>query len=298
MSRLPPLHALRVFESVARLQSFTAAANELHLTQSAVSHQIKNLEDFFGFPLLERRNRVPVPTEAGESLFKAAQTALQVIASTCAQLQDEHRNQIRVKSYPSIAFLWLMPRLRDFYLAHPGIEISLTTVWEEAPTIRWDEYDYAIQYGTLDGLPNNAEPLHEEALTPLCTPDMCPDGDGRMTLEQIAAQTLIHPTRDRGDWQLWWRAASHMPVTAHHDQVFDTDYMAIAAATRGVGITISDPLFVRDDLAAGRLVAPYDLRVKTGRGYYLVAAPDVGQKAPFAQLRDWLFRMMREAEAA
>lgn len=296
--RLPPLHALRVFESVTRLRSFTAAANELCLTQSAVSHQIKNLEAFFGFALLERRNRVPVPTEAGEALFKAAQTALQVIASTVTQLQEASRNQIRIKSYPSISFLWLMPRLRDFYQEHAGIEISLTTVWEEAPTLRWDEYDYAIQYGVLDGLAEGVELLHEEVLTPLCIPEMCTRGDGTLSLDELANLPLIHPTRDRADWGQWWRAAGRAVPASPREQVFDTDYMALAAASRGGGVAISDPLFVCDDLAAGRLVAPCALRLKTGRGYYLVTTPEARQSVPLAPLRDWLFRQMQSTEAA
>lgn len=104
MSQLPPLHALRVFESVARLSSFKAAANELCLTQSAISHQIKNLESYFGFPLLEKRNRMPVPTEAGQDLFKTTQMALQLIGSSVSRLRDGHGKQVRLKSRPSIAY--------------------------------------------------------------------------------------------------------------------------------------------------------------------------------------------------
>lgn len=294
MSRLPPLHALRVFESVARLRSFRAAAEELCLTQSAVSHQIKNLEDFFGFPLLERRNKLPVPTEAGESLFKAAQMALQVIAGSVSQLLEKHRNLIRVKSYPSIAYLWLAPLLRNFYLSHPGIDISLTTVWEESPSMHWDEYDYVIQYGPLDMEADGVELLHEVVLAPLCSPDLCPDGNGQMTLEQLATAMLIHSTRDRQAWTQWWKDVGYTPDSRQRDQVFDTDYMAIAAAVRGMGVTLSDPTFVHDDLAGGRLVIPYPARIKTGRGYFLVSNQETRQRPQLGILRDWLFRMMQE----
>lgn len=296
MTRLPPLHALRVFESVARLKSFKAAADELFLTQSAVSHQIKNLEAFFGFALLERRNRLPQLTEAGEALFKTTQTALQLISGTVAQLLDAQRKQIRIKSYPSIAYLWLMPLLRHFYQAHPGIEISLTTVWEEAPSVHWDEYDYVIQYGPLSLEGEGIELLHAEQLAPLCAAELCQDGNGQMTLAQLAAAPLIHPTRDRQDWAAWWRAAQHAPGSGQTEQVFDTDYMAIAAASRGVGVTLSDPVFVRDDLAAGRLVMPYELRLKTGRGYFLVSGAETRQRPQLQPLRDWLFEMMRATE--
>ena len=298
MNRLPPLHALRVFESVARLRSFTAAANELCLTQSAVSHQIKNLEDFFGFPLMERRNRLPELNEAGEQLLKAAQSALQVIASTTAQLLDARRNQIRVKSYPSVAFLWLMPRLRDFYLDHPGIEINLTTMWEETPNLRWDEYDFVIHYGEPQMVAGQVELLHEECITPVCSPDLCPIGsDGKLDTTQLLANTLIHPTRDRQDWTSWLAALEQTPTGHQTEQIFDTDYMAVAAASRGVGVTIIDPLFVHDELSTGKLVMPHPLRVKTGRGYYLISARASSQSEPASILRDWLFKRMRESES-
>ncbi|MCB6184010.1 LysR family transcriptional regulator [Leeia sp. TBRC 13508] len=298
MNRLPPLHALRVFESVARLRSFTAAANELCLTQSAVSHQIKNLEDFFGFPLMERRNRLPELNEAGEQLLKAAQSALQVIATTTTQLMDARRNQIRVKSYPSIAFLWLMPRLRDFYLEHPGIEINLTTMWEETPFLRWDEYDFVIHYGEPQMVPGEVELLHEECITPVCSYDLCSaEQIGKLSSTQLLSHPLIHPTRDRMDWHAWLAALSEVPPVNPVEHIFDTDYMAVAAASRGVGVTIIDPLFVQDELKTGKLVMPHPLRVKTGRGYYLLSAKASSQNAPASILRDWLFRRMRESES-
>ncbi|CAE6699997.1 Glycine cleavage system transcriptional activator [Paraburkholderia nemoris] len=296
MHRLPPLHALRVFEAVTRLRSFTAAAAELHLTQSAVSHQISNLEEFFGFPLLDRRKRTPAPNTAGEALFAGAQAALEVIARTVAQMRDTNQNQIRIKTYPSIGFLWLMPRLCDFYLVHPGIKVSLTTVSTESPIARWDEYDYTIEYGSSEDCGHNAELLHEESLTPLCSPALCPGGSGSMKPEDLASMTMIHPTGDCSDWPRWWKAARMTPRDLGRVQKFDTDYMALSAAKRGMGVTISDPLFAASDLADGLLLAPCDLLIKTGKGYYLASAPDTQPSVPMTLLRDWLFSTMRESQ--
>ncbi|SAL03442.1 LysR family transcriptional regulator [Caballeronia calidae] len=296
MNRLPPLHALRVFEAVTRLRSFTAAAAELNLTQSAVSHQISNLEEFFGFSLLDRRKRTPVPNTAGEELFAGAQAALEVIARTVAQMRDTNQNQIRMKTYPSIGFLWLMPHLCDFYLVHPGIKVSLTTVSTESPITRWDEYDYTIEYGNGEDCGLNAELLHEELLTPLCSPALCPGGSGSMKPDDLASMMMIHPTTDCGDWPRWWKAARVAPRDSGRAQKFDTDYMALAAAKRGMGVTISDPLLAASDLAEGTLLAPCDLSIRTGKGYYLVSAPDTQPSAPMVLLRDWLFSTMRKSQ--
>lgn len=294
MNQLPPLHALRVFESVARLSSFTAAANELCLTQSAISHQIKNLESYFGFPLLEKRNRMPVPTEAGQDLFKTTQMALQLIGSSVSRLRDGHGNQVRLKSRPSIAYLWLMPLLREFYQQHPDIEVSLTTVWEASPSVHWDEYDYVIQYGPLGLAGEGVELLHEEVVVPLCAPELCLNG--RLTLEALAQVTPIHPTGDRMGWSLWWKAAGYSPQPAAREQVFDTDYMAIAATLQGVGVTYSDPTLVQPDLAAGRLMIPYPLQVKTGHGFFLISTARTRERTSLNALKEWLFQKMSEAE--
>ena len=297
MDRLPPLHALRVFEAVTRLRSFTAAAAELHLTQSAVSHQISNLEAFFGYPLLDRRKRIPAPTIAGEALFSGAQAALEVIARTIAQMRDSNGNQIRIKTYPSIGFLWLMPHLCDFYLAYPGIQVSLTTVSTESPITRWDEYDYTIEYGLGEDCGNHAELLHEESLTPLCSPALCPSGNGSMQAQDLTSMMLIHPTADCSDWPRWWKATRTAPKGVKREQMFDTDYMALSAAKRGMGMTISDPLFAAADLADGLLIAPCELRIKTGKGYYLASAPDTQPSVTMTLLRDWLFSTMHASQA-
>lgn len=295
MTRLPPLHAVRVFEAVARLGSFTGAAEELHLTQSAVSHQIRNLEEFFGLPLLDRRNRAPVLTPAGEPLFAAAQTALMVIAQASRQLQSQ-RNQIRIKSFPTIGARWLAPRLGDFYRCYPGTEVSLTTVWERDPSFRWDQYDFAIQYGNGEWHEPSCELLHEEWLTPVCSPTLWAVGQPAMQAGDLARMTLIHPTGDREDWSAWLRAAGLPRASGAGEQVVDTDYMAIEAALSGLGITVVDPLLVQADLAAGHLVEPLGLRVKSGKGYYLISPPGLLRDPRYQQFRDWLFAVMQAAE--
>lgn len=295
MTRLPQLHAVRVFEAVARLGSFTAAAEELHLTQSAVSHQIRNLEEFFGQPLIDRRSRSPMLTPAGEPLFVAAQSALMLIAQATRQLQAQ-RDQIRIKSFPTIGARWLAPRLGDFYRRFPGTEVSLTTVWERDPSFRWDQYDFAIQYGDGDWKDQSVELLHEDWLAPVCAAGLWSPGKGLMSAEQLAALTLIHPTGSREDWTRWLKAAGMARDAKAPEQIVDTDYVAIEAALSGLGVTIVDPLLVQGELASGRLVEPLGLRVKSGHGYYLVAPRGQLRGHRYQEFRDWLFEVMQAAE--
>ena len=149
MTKLPPLNALRIFEAVARLQSFTKAAETLYLTQSAVSHQVRNLEEHFGFPLLVRSQRGITLTPEGATLQHCLRDALQQISDTCEQL-SQRQHSIRIKSPPSIAVRWLVPQLQDFKAQFPDLDINVSTVWEEKPAFDWGLFDLAIQYGEGD----------------------------------------------------------------------------------------------------------------------------------------------------
>lgn len=295
MLRLPPLHALRVFEAVARLSNFTNAAHELHLTQSAVSHQIRNLEEFFGVPLIIRDKRILSLTPEGTELYLATQQALNVVADVTGRIMAR-RNQVRIKALPSIAVRWLMPRLGDFYHRHPGVEVVLTTVWEDAPSYRLDQYDFAIQFGSTELTDASVEQLHEETLTAICAPSLL-SGRHEVTPELLSRFTLIHPAGGYDDWRYWMRLAAGCEFNIKGpEQLVDTDYLAIEAALCGIGIAVIDPVFVREELRTGRLVEPFGKRVSTGRGYFLIARANPPLAEHHHQFRDWLFSMMNAAE--
>lgn len=295
MIRLPSLHALRVFEAVARLSNFTNAAHELHLTQSAVSHQIRNLEEFFGTPLIIRDKRILSLTPEGTELYIATQEALNVVADATGRIMAR-RNQVRIKALPSIAVRWLMPRLGDFYRCYPGVEVGLTTVWEDAPSYRLDQYDFAIQFCPTDLADVKVEQLHEEWLTAVCAPSLL-SGEHEVTPELLANYTLIHPTGNYDDWQYWLRLAAGYQFDAQgSEQLVDTDYLAIEAALCGIGIAVIDPIFIKEELQSGRLIEPFKKRVKTGRGYFLISRSNPPLADHHQKFRDWLFSIMNAAE--
>ncbi len=295
MIRLPSLHALRVFEAVARLSNFTTAAHELHLTQSAVSHQIRNLEEFFGTPLIIRDKRILSLTPEGTELYIATQEALNIVGEATGRIMAR-RNQVRIKALPSISVRWLMPRLGDFYHRYPGVEVRLTTVWEDAPSYRLDQYDFSIQFGPIDLADENVDQLHEECLTAVCSPSLL-SGEHELTPALLAKHTLIHPTGNYDDWQYWLKlAAGHEFDVTWPEQLVDTDYLAIEAALCGIGIAVIDPIFIKEELSSGRLVEPFTKRVKTGRGYYLISRSNPPLSEHHQKFRDWLFSIMTAAE--
>lgn len=294
MIRLPSLHGLRVFEAVARLSNFTNAAHELHLTQSAVSHQIRNLEEFFGIPLIIRDKRVLLLTPEGRELYVATQEALNVVADVTGRIMTR-RNQVRIKALPSISVRWLMPQLGDFYRRYPGVEVGLTTVWTDTPASRLDQHDFAIQFGLTDLADENAEPLHEESLTAVCAPSLLA-GEAEITPALLSKYTLIHPAANHDDWQYWLRLAIGHEFVEGATQLVDTDYLAIEAALRGIGIAVTDPMFIQDELQSGRLIEPFKKRVKTGRGYFLISRSAPALAEHQLKFRDWLFSSMAATE--
>ena len=296
MIRLPSLHALRVFEAVARLSNFTNAAHELHLTQSAVSHQIRKLEEFFGAALIIRDKRILLLTPEGTELYIATQEALNIVGEATGRIMTR-RNPVRIKALPSISVRWLMPLLGDFYRKFSDIEVRLTTAWEDTPTsYRTDRYDFSIRFGPNDLTEENVDLLHEECLTAVCSPALL-SGEHVPTPELLGKYTLIHPTGGYDDWQCWMQQSfgSEFNVTGP-EQMVDTDCLAIEAALAGIGIAVIDPIFIKEALRTDRLVEPFKRRVKTGRGYYLVSRSTPRLAEHQQRFRDWLFSAMTSTE--
>ncbi|MFC3627252.1 LysR substrate-binding domain-containing protein [Vogesella amnigena] len=283
MNKLPPLNALRIFEAVARLQSFTKAAETLYLTQSAVSHQVRNLEEHFGFPLLVRSQRGITLTPEGATLQHCLRDALQQIDDTCLQL-SQRQHSIRIKSPPSIAVRWLVPKLQQFRAQFPDLDINVSTVWDEKPAFDWGLFDLAIQYGEGDWPGVTVELLHRETLTPVAAPALLA-GKTRLTMAELADYPLIHTSRDRHDWELW--LGTPWPK-GQKELLFDADVMGIEAARHGLGVALLDPFIVQDALADGSLVTPCERTVPSGKGYFLVLPPHERHIRRIQPLVQWL----------
>lgn len=273
-----PMNGLQTFLVTARHLNLTRAAAELCITQSAVSRQIIALEAWFGFPLFHRHARGLSLTSGGERLLPE----LRPILENLYRLTDAVRlapRQLRLKA-PSCAMRWLVPRLVSFEKQYPAIHVALTTTLDHRR--RLEDFDAAIIYGTDH---DEGTRLFEEELTPVLASHLpCPT-----TISQLQQFTFLHPTRDTVDWQLWLRQSAEKTTMIRH-QHFDTMDLALNAASQGFGIAIADTRLVEQEIAQGRLVAPFSLKVKTGASYHLFQRPETPQDEDLQTLIHWLSR--------
>jgi DNA-binding transcriptional LysR family regulator len=253
MRRIPNFVLLRAFEAAARLESFTLAAEELHLTQSAISHQVKELEVYFGCPLFYRRNRRVEATAEGRRLFDSLARVFDVIEAACGEVGlAPHAQVLALHCAPSLAVKWLGPRLPEFMQAHPGITIRLSTGAEPIDLTRVHEIDIAISYGLVrerPGIVNCA--LGAERIVPLCAPSML--RAGVPVEQQIAALTLIDSQLSGLTWSDWF-ALNGLKFPSRPRQSFDRAALAISAAVDGMGVALETTRLAERELARGELV--------------------------------------------
>ncbi len=286
---LPSLNGLRAFEAAARFNSFTLAAAELNVTQTAVSHQIRRLEDQLGIKLFVRQNRGLTLTREAQDYLPAVRAAFEDLRRATERLRrSEHEERLTVSTTASLATKWLVSRVAAFQDANPGIEVRITTS-DRLVDFRRDEVDVAVRYGRGNWAGLRAHWLMAERLFPVCSPALL---NGPAPLRQpadLANHTLLHTTVSRDDWRLWLTAAG-LPhsIAARRGLTFDMGFMAIQAAMEGLGVAMGRLHLVEADIAAGRLVAPFDTELPQDAGYYVVA-PEASAGAPkIARFRDWL----------
>lgn len=265
--RLPSLHALQVFEVAGRHLSFTKAADELCLTQGAVSRQIAQLEAALGYTLFHRQVRRVSLTAQGEALLPHIGRAFAQLAKGL-DAADGVRNVVRLKA-PTCISRWLMPLVMAFREDYPDIDVEVTTVREHGVNFDAEGFDLAVVFGNAPAGEDELL-LVREKLTPVCAPGLLTRiGKPLHATGDLPAYPLLHPSRDRRDWHMWLAAARDDPHRADSGQLFDTLDMAVQAASQGIGIAIGDVTLVADDLASGALVAPFALVQETGYRYAL-----------------------------
>ncbi len=295
--RLPPLNALRTFEAAARHLSFTRAASELHVTQAAVSHQIKGLEDWLGIRLFRRLNRRLLLTEEGQQYLVSVRGAFDELASgTQRLLAGDRRGILTVSVIPSFAARWLVPRMGRFRDAHPEIDLRIAATLQSVDFMR-DDVDVGIRYGAgrYPGL--HATLVMSEEYFPVCNPALL---DGRHPLREpsdLRHHTLLHDEHLPGEpnpvWKDWLKAAGVTGVRHDRGPVFGDASMMVQAAIAGQGVALGRTALVNDDLIAGRLVRPFPLALPAGYAYWLVCPESYADRPKIVAFRDWLL-----AEAA
>lgn len=251
MLRNVPISVLRTFESAARTGSFRAAADELFLSPSAVSHAIRRLEDSLGTPLFRRTTRAIALTPAGETLYSHVGRALDALRQGLDEISSKGPSILRVHAAPSFAAQWLMPRLRAFLEAHPDIDLRLAANTDPV-RFEQDAFDIDIVYGTPRDEGLEVMSLGEELLTPLCSPAMARK---IRSLEDLRHATLIQSDVKRIRWSGWFEAQG-MTAPALRGARFDRSFMAIAAAVDDWGVALESTLLAQREMAAGKLVRP------------------------------------------
>jgi LysR family glycine cleavage system transcriptional activator len=297
--RLPSLNGLRAFEAAARHLSFTRAAEELNVTQAAVSHQVKTLEEQIGLPLFRRLNRALILTDEGQTLFPVVRGALDALAEAVDRLQMRNvAGALTVSVLPSFAVKWLVPRMSEFQERHPEIDLRITAVDRLVDFVR-DAVDVAVRFGagTWPGL--RADFVVEEYLMPVCAPAMA----ARLREPaDLARVTLLHeemaPLPRFPDWATWLEAAGVPDVNHDKGPRFSHTHILLQAAIDGQGVALAQMLFAADDIAEGRLVVPFDLRLATGYAYYVVCLAAAADRPKIRAFREWVIAGTQARTAA
>jgi LysR family glycine cleavage system transcriptional activator len=293
-SRLPPLNALRAFAAAARHLSFTRAAEDLHVTQAAVSHQVKALEEHLGVALFRRGTRAIHLTEAGQRYARQVREAFQILhTATDSLLAQEEVGRLTVATMTSFAAKWLIPRLGDFLSAYPEIELRLETGFTPVD-LEAGVADVALRLGPGPYPGLHAELLLRDEVFPVCAPSLLTGAHALRSPDDLAHHVLL---QDGGlDWSVWLRAAG---VTADIDPDrgpgFVDSTMSIQAAVAGHGVLLGRTGLIADELAQGLLVAPFDLAIESNFAYWFVCLPDLLNTPRVAAFRGWIFRQTAAA---
>ncbi|KPC55271.1 transcriptional regulator GcvA [Amantichitinum ursilacus] len=263
---LPPLNALRAFESAARLESFSAAADEMFVTHGAVSKQIRQLEDWLGARLFERAGGRVRLTDAGWRYLVQVQDGLDIISNATAQLlQPDQQRRLVINSTPTLAMHWLMPRLKHFRAQHPDVELRLMTSDRDIGRVE-TPFDVAIRRGPADWPGYVAKPFLQESELPLCSPRLL-DQLPLARPADLAHHTLLYADTRPTAWQRWLTLAGMPDLKPAATQQFDHFYLTLQAAMEGLGVTLGPLPMMQAELDAGRLIAPLTGPLATVRGY-------------------------------
>lgn len=287
-ARLPSLNGLRAFEAAARHLSFTLAASELNVTQTAISHQIRRLEEELGIRLFIRQNRALALTPEARDYLPGVRAAFNDLRlATDRLLRRDDDKVLTVSTIASLAAKWLLPRLTDFQEAHPGIDVRITTSTSLVDFQR-DNVDAAIRYGRGQWAGLRADWLMADELFPVCSPSLLRGDEPLRSPGDLKDYVLLH-TNSGDDWRLWLTAAG-LPtdISRQPGLTFDMTFVTIQAAIDGMGVAMGRTSYVRDDIAKGRLVVPFKIALPADAGFYLVS-PEGRREAPkLAAFRQWM----------
>ncbi|MEL6922159.1 MAG: transcriptional regulator GcvA [Pseudomonadota bacterium] len=301
--RLPPLNALRAFDAASRHMSFQKAAQELHVTPSALSFQIRQLEDHLQLPLFERLNRKVLLTEHGERFAPYVQDAFERLHSAMAQLRPAtDENVLTVSTGPAFAAKWLSPRIYKFLERHPDIEFRIAANLKLV-NLREDPVDVAIRFGGGNYPDVFTEPLADEYVLPLVAPSLLERHGGHIRKEAMTSITLLHDDSavflpNAVTWPTWLKHAGIQDVDASKGARFNHADHALEAAVDGAGIVLGRMTLAARDIKAGRLIAPFDLVMPARSGFFFCCLPEMRDVHKVRVFHDFIYEEINAERSA
>jgi LysR family glycine cleavage system transcriptional activator len=298
-SHLPPLGALRAFEAAARHMSFSKAADELHVTPAAVSHQIHALEQDLGVRLFHRMNRSIELTPSAQILLPGLSEAFAGIQSSVGRLRAHNdTGTLTVTASPSIAAKWLVLRLHRFQEQCPQIDVRISAT-DDVVDLSKGDFDVAIRYGTGNYPGLAVELLLKNEVFPACSAQLLAAGPPLRTPQDLSKHALIHDQAIERDplvptWPMWLKAAGVKDVPGTAGLRFNNIHLALDAAIAGHGVVLAYSAIAAADLAAGRLVRLFSLALPDQFAYYIVTAPGALERPKVKAFRNWLRREAAE----
>jgi LysR family glycine cleavage system transcriptional activator len=297
--RLPPLNALRAFEAAARNLSFKMAAEELSVSQSAISHQVKGLEDYLGFRLFNRGTRSVELTRRGKMYYPVLRNAFDTIAEGTAVVQEKNlAHVLTLQVYSTFTIRWLLPRLANFQAASPEIQVRLTTAQSDVD-FEHDDVDAAIMIGQPDNPSLNYTYLFDAELFPVCSPQYLeklrsqeqggkPLSPGCLSPQQILQ---VYPSPD--DWREWLHAQGVSDLRTSEGLQLESYDIALKSAAQGMGIALGQQPYVADDLAQGLLTELFPgLRVRNPRRWFFTCREEKSEQPRIKVFRRWLLEQV------
>jgi len=311
--RLPPLNALRVFEAAARHLSFKEAANELHITQAAVSHQIRSLEEYLGVELFRRSGRGVQLTEAARACLPRLREGFDALAAAVELIRERGaETELAITAPPVFTARWLMPRLADFAKRHPKIEVRVvgsskmvdagaldSAVLMSNLDLRTETSGVEIHLGLGEYPGYRADRLFGVSMVVVASPELVKSEAALRQPADLARHVLLHDDAmdlvAHGDaWQKWLEAAGVADrVDATHGPHFSSNILSLEAASQKLGVALALRPLVDADIASGRLVAPFPVEVKPLGAYYLVCPEVIAERPAVAAFRKWLLEKAR-----
>jgi LysR family glycine cleavage system transcriptional activator len=299
-ARLPPLNALRAFEAAARHLSFRRAAEELHVTPGAISHQVKSLEQSLGVALFRRVTRGLELTDAARAcLAPLAEGFVAISRAVDLMRAPTSSRTLTVGAAPSFAGRWLVPRIQRFVKAHPDIDVrvaaAMSFVDDGREPLRFDaeDADVAIRFGSGRYPQQRSEKLFDVAAVPMCSPRLLQGEHPLRTPADLRHHTLLHDDTIRAEyggasWKAWLETAGVEGVEVSRGPHFNSASLSLDAAIDAMGVVLSYPVLAAPDIAEGRLVMPFALEMPLAHAYYVVCSEAVADKPEVASFRRWI----------